>query len=305
MQGLKAIDASPEVASGEAAVPFQFEVSWRSLTQPIERTGTVAQTTEPGNAIMADVLAPDVQMNEWETVLPFVKGPDRPVPPVVETAPGVPAVSFAVGLDQGTARNWAAWMIFALLVALASGAAYRTKQQSSGPANDILETAQDVGMTGWMTEWASDSVGSALGRQLSLYRPSTRMSDYRLEFNGRIERRSLGWVFRAADSKNYYVGKLVTSKAGTRLTLVRFAVIGGVERRHVQVSLPVIYSYGALKVRLDAVGSWFTLYVQNLVVANWQDDRLKTGGVGFLNEREEQARVESVRISFQNTGTSQ
>jgi hypothetical protein len=149
---------------------------------------------------------------------------------------------------------------------------------------------------------SSPATGSARGRQISLYRPSMSMSDYRLEFLGQIERKSLGWVFRASDSRNYYVGKLELARPGSSpLTITHFAVIGGVEGPHVQRVLA--HEPGAtLKVRLDAQGSRFTVYVQNQVVEDWQDDRLKTGAVGFLNEREERGQVRSIQISFSKGG---
>jgi hypothetical protein len=127
------------------------------------------------------------------------------------------------------------------------------------------------------------------------------MSDYRIEFVGRIERKSLGWVFRAFDSKNYYVGKLEAASGG--LAITHFAVIRGVEGPHIQRALPIAAAAGTtLKVRVDASGPRFTIYVQNQVVEDWEDDRLKIGGVGFLNEREERGQVGSVRISFPKGG---
>jgi len=155
-----------------------------------------------------------------------------------------------------------------------------------------------MGEAGWVAEWVSDAHGSARGRQLSLYRPSLPMSDYRLVFSGRIERKSLGWVFRTADARNYYVAKLQASQPGGPLTLVRYGVVRGVEDSHILVELPHVSGAGALKVRLDAKRSRFTIYVQNQVVADWEDARLKTGGVGFLSEREERGHVDSVQISF-------
>jgi len=162
-----------------------------------------------------------------------------------------------------------------------------------------------MGAAGWVSEWASDPRGSALGRQISLYRPSVGLSNYSLEFTGRIERRSLGWVFRAADTRNYYVAKVQESPSGGRLMLTRFAVVGGLEGAHTRVTFPVLASVGAFKIRLEARRSRFTIYVQNQIADHWQEGQLTTGGVGFLNEREERGRVESVRISVLKDGTGQ
>jgi len=145
----------------------------------------------------------------------------------------------------------------------------------------------------------SDATGSARGRQLSLYRPSGSMSDFRFEFSGQIARQSLGWAFRVADTKNYYVGKLGIPSGGP-LTFTRFAVIRGVESgRH---ETPIRLAVFPLSVKLEAHGSRFTLYVQKQIVDDWEDNRLKTGAVGFLNERQEQGQVMSVQISFPHSG---
>ena len=37
------------------------------------------------------------------------------------------------------------------------------------------------------------------------------MTDYKMEFLTQIERKSVGWVFRAADDQNYYATKLVVT----------------------------------------------------------------------------------------------
>src|SRR5438874_5245615 len=162
----------------------------------------------------------------------------------------------------------------------------------------------EMGNAGWITEWASDRTGSARGRQVSLYRPSLPMSDYTLEFLGQIERRSLGWVFRAADSRNYYVGKLELPDRAGPLTITRFAVVHGVEGPHFQRAL-ASPTTSTLKVRLEARGPRFTIHLQNQVVEDWQDDRLRSGGVGFLTERDELASIGSIQISFPKGGIRQ
>ena len=98
------------------------------------------------------------------------------------------------------------------------------------------------------------------------------------------------------------MGKLELARPGSSpLTVTHFAVIAGIEGPHVQRVLA--HEPGsALKVRLDAKGPRFTVYLQNQVVEDWEDDRLKTGAVGFLNEREEQGQVRSIQISFPKGG---
>jgi hypothetical protein len=244
--GIQALQADPGVVPG-AAVPFHFELSWRSLTQ-------------------------------WETVLP---GP-----------------TFAIPIDQNSVRNWTALAGCGLLLVTLAVAAVRRMEQPSSPPAETRRAAVEMGEAGWVTEWVTDPTGSSHGRQISLYRPSLPMSDYRLEFSGRIEHKSLGWAFRKTDSRNYYVGKLQASRPGGPVNLIRYGVVRGVEDPHIQIPLPNVSSAGALKVRLDAKRARFTIYVQNQVVADWEDHRLQKGGVGFLSEREERGQVQAVQISF-------
>jgi hypothetical protein len=297
--GTQALRTGPEILAG-GAIPFRFEVTWRSLTRELVPTGTAAQVQK------ADRRTPvrDTEAKEWEMVLPRMKRPAAlpPAPaPICDPSPDaeVAAPSFASGGDRRS-RRWLFPAGAALLLPLALVALRWTERQST-PATETISATQEMGGAGWFSEWASDRIGSARARQISLYRPSMTMSDYRIEFVGRIERKSLGWVFRAFDSKNYYVGKLEAASGG--LAITHFAVIRGVEGPHIQRALPIAAAAGTtLKVRVDASGPRFTIYVQNQVVEDWEDDRLKIGGVGFLNEREERGQVGSVRISFPKGG---
>ena len=287
----QALRAQPEILAG-AAIPFRFEVTWRSLTLPLGPGDAALAVSKPAKRVPAF----DSEAKEWEMVLPRMKRPATPAPPVV---PSLQAPHFASATDR-VSRRWMFPAAAAALLAPLAWAALRWTEQHS-PAAEASVATREVGGSGWISEWASDRTGSARGRQISLYRPSMTMSDYRLEFAGRIERKSLGWVFRAADTKNYYAGKLEVSSPGLRVT--HFAVIHGIEGPHIQRMLPIAAGDGTLlRVRLDASGPRFTIYVQNQAVEDWQDDRLKDGGVGFLNEREEQGLVGSIQISFPKRG---
>jgi hypothetical protein len=291
--GIQALQADPEVHPG-AAVPFHFELSWRSLTHP------EGFTAEPGRTSIArSVLSPDKETKRWETILPFVWQRDTPAPPPVESsAPQLAGPSFAIATDQSSVRNRIVLAACGFLLVTLGVAAVRRMEQPSSPPAETRMAPVEMGETGWLTEWVTDPTGSSHGRQISLYRPSLPISDYRLEFRGRIENKSLGWAFRKADSRNYYVGKLQASRPGGPVNLIRYGVVRGVEDRHIQIPLPNVSSAGPLKVRLDAKRARFTIYVQNQVVADWEDPRLQKGGVGFLSEREERGQVESVKISF-------
>jgi hypothetical protein len=155
----------------------------------------------------------------------------------------------------------------------------------------------------WSRAWSYDRAGFLRTGPLALYRPSLSLTDYRMEFLGQIARKSIGWVYRARDSKNYYATKITLVRGGPLPTAVidRYAVVNGRESRRVQVPLPLSVREDTLyRVRMDVRGDGFTLTVQGQVVDHWSDDRIKDGGVGFFSAKGEQARLRWVEISHQS-----
>jgi hypothetical protein len=50
----------------------------------------------------------------------------------------------------------------------------------------------------------------------ALFRPSADHRDYRVEFFGQIEQKSMSWAVRAQDPKNYYGMKMKVVEPGVR-----------------------------------------------------------------------------------------
>jgi hypothetical protein len=168
-----------------------------------------------------------------------------------------------------------------------------SKSETSSAGRGVV-----VGEQGWSTEWASDAVGSRRGRQITLYRPSTGLSDYQMQFTGQIESKALGWVFRAADTKNYYAMKIETLRPGA-MALTHFAVVEGRESSTSQRPLSADARPGAVyRVKLDVTGPRFTIFIGGEPVDFWTDNRIKAGAVGFMNERDERGATSSVQFSF-------
>ena len=162
-----------------------------------------------------------------------------------------------------------------------------------------------LGEGGWEQGWAGDTNGSHAGRQITIYRPSLKLTNYRIEFQGEIENKSIGWVFRAMDPYNYYAMKLaiVTPGLTPKMALIKYMVVQGHETEVGRVPLDMAVRNDTLfNVRVDVRGSKFSTYVQGQAVDVWTDEQLKSGGVGFLNERAERARVKSASISYLNGG---
>ncbi len=143
--------------------------------------------------------------------------------------------------------------------------------------------------SGWITDWGAEP-GVRREHDISVLRPSLNLSDYRIEFQAQIENKALGWVFRARDGKNYYVGKLeiVTPGLEPIIAVVHYPVLNGEAQQRSQVPLPMKVRLDTVyKIRFDALGDHFTTWVQDQKVDDWTDDRLKAGGVGLFNDRGE------------------
>jgi hypothetical protein len=175
-----------------------------------------------------------------------------------------------------------------------SGSSASMATDGSGPS--II-----MGEGGWVEGWGGDPSGTHAGRQITIYRPSLKLSDYRLEFQGSIDTKSIGWVFRASDPNNYYAMKLMTVSSGLspKVALFKYLVFNGKQTQVGRVPIDLaVQPDTVFNIRVDVRGPLSTTYIQGQQVDSWTDDQLKVGGVGFLNEREERGKVKSVSIRY-------
>jgi hypothetical protein len=153
---------------------------------------------------------------------------------------------------------------------------------------------------GFSKTWAYDKEGFVRPGHLALYKPSHDMSDYKVEFLAQIERKSVGWVFRAEDEQNYYAMKLAVTEPGPRplVALVRYAVVDGKRESHGETPLQVMmHNNRPYRVSVDVKGNRFLTSIEGQVVDSWSDDRLKSGGVGLFAEGSEKARVYWLKVT--------
>ncbi|MEO7651974.1 MAG: hypothetical protein ABIZ80_16040, partial [Bryobacteraceae bacterium] len=156
------------------------------------------------------------------------------------------------------------------------------------------------GPSGWSKDWSYDQAGFLRPGSLGFLRESMKLKDYRLEFLGQIERKSLGWVFRASDEGNYYAAKLVIAKPGPlpMVDLVQYAVANGEAGPKIRVPLPFpVRNDTIYQVQLNVKGDHFSTTVNGHFVNSWTDKLLRAGGVGLLSERGEASRVRWIRVS--------
>jgi len=241
-----------------------------------------------------------------------VKADAKPVPaaptgePPAESVPSFGAMQLPASF-AGSLKLKLGIAIVILAVACSTWLGWGGKSRRPATSNSTISAdgagpSIIMGEGGWVEGWGGDPSGMHAGRQITIYRPSLQLSDYRIEFQGIIDTQSIGWVFRAADPQNYYAMKLmVIPGLKSKVTLFKYLVING---RQTQVGrVPVDVSVEpdtVFHIRTDVRGPQFTTYIQGKEADVWTDDQLKTGGVGFLNERDERSKVTSVSIRYLN-----
>jgi hypothetical protein len=182
-------------------------------------------------------------------------------------------------------------------------ASLRTRLEPSTPLT--LHENFGAGLANWVGE--SDNAGAwsragdyVLPGKLRLWQPSTHLSNYEMEFLGQIERKGMGWAFRAPDVRDYYGTKLLIARPGPlpNANLVRFVVLNGHETERLELPLPLTLDRETdYRVHVSVRGSRFLTSVNGQLVSSWMDARLGTGGVGFFSEPGEQAAIKWVSVS--------
>jgi hypothetical protein len=214
--------------------------------------------------------------------------------------PAAPSAEISLGLPELRTETPAGAMASRMrkILAALTGAAvlgagiffFMGKRSDAGSKPPTPVALADGGLSGqWIANFAPDAQRQ---RRVSILRSSMNLSAYRLDFESSIQIKALGWVYRAQDSKNFYVSKIEFQKPGQNpvYALVHYAVINGVSQPRVATPLHVSVAMGGLyKIRFEAVGNRFTTWVQDQRVEQWTDARLSSGGAGLYGEGMEQS----------------
>jgi hypothetical protein len=158
------------------------------------------------------------------------------------------------------------------------------------------------GEENWAKSWQYTNANFVAPGQLAIYAPSLKMKDYTFAFIGQIEKRSLNWVLRAQDPRNYYAMRILITRGGPLPTAViaRYAVINGVQGPVTTLPLPLpIRSDTLYQVQMEIEGDTFVTYVQNQVVDTFTDRRLNEGGIGFFSPKGDRALLRWVSVIHQ------
>ncbi len=135
---------------------------------------------------------------------------------------------------------------------------------------------------------------------LRLWKKSTAMQNYQMEFQGSLEKTSLNWAVRAADGGNYYATKLAIIKPGPlpNAGLIRYAMVNGKELDHSQVPLPITLERGAnYRIRVTVQDDQFLTFLDGKWIGKMTDKRLTRGGIGFFDDQGDPQKVAWVSVS--------
>jgi hypothetical protein len=232
----------------------------------------------------------------------------RPGEPAPRNAPNFAAVQLPKPTFLGSLKVKLGIAISLLVVACSTWLGWGGKSftsHGSNPTTSADGPGPSKGMEGggWIENWGAGPSDPRADSQITIYRPSLKLSDYRIEFQASIDTKSIGWVFRAADPDNYYAMKLMDVSDGPapKVAVFKYVVLNG---RQTQVGrVPIDQAVQAdtvFNIRTDVRGSQFSTYIQGRLADVWTSDQFKAGGAGFLNEGEERGKVKSVSIHSLN-----
>ncbi len=139
------------------------------------------------------------------------------------------------------------------------------------------------GASGW-----SFDAGLIRPGDLRLWKESTDLSNYKFQFEGKIDRRGMSWAFRAPNLDNYYATKINLSGRGNMPEIVRYMVLNGKAGPKQTFPLPLsIKPSEFFKVDVKVKGQQFVTSIDGRVVDVWNNNQLRAGGVGFFNDKGE------------------
>jgi hypothetical protein len=253
----------------------------------------------PASAV---VVAPVINEPVWSDIVrkpPALRDFLKNAPRWMRHAAWVAPIGMCVLL---TAHGWKTGAASGFFASQNRGLALFLRQHATIDLEDDFRSGlnQWTGDTDWAKTWSYNGTGQVHPGKLALLESTRHLMNYRFAFEGEIEKHALGWVYRAADTRNYYASKLVLIGRGNNpsLALEHWTVIDGQPGTHMQLPPPILPGTATMhRVVTEVRDSGFTTYLDNRIVDTWSDTRLATGGVGFFNDRGDAAGPSHVQVT--------
>ncbi len=232
---------------------------------------------------------------------------------------GIGAVMIAVLTLSGPGRPRAAYPS----VSLENGKKPGMLDRAGGALSDWISQIAPVtlqhefrgGILASASDWSNQILRSSLDQiddprdwigkthttaSLRLWKKSTALENYRMEFQAELEKTSLSWAVRAADAKNFYGTRLAIIKAGPLMNagLIRFTMIEGREVERTLSQLPLRLERGqSYRVSVTAQGDQINTYLNGAFIGRLTDKRLTRGGIGFFDDANDPQKIAWVSVS--------
>ena len=176
----------------------------------------------------------------------------------------------------------------------------------SGNIKDSALSAKDWATVHLASSGKIDDPRDWLGKSrtnlssLRLWKNSSALHNYQIEFQGTLEKSSLSWAFRASENGDYYAAKLSIIRPGPlpNAGLLRYSMVGGREWDRMQLPVPATLERGGqYRVRLSVQDDHFITYLNGQMISSWTDDRLRHGGIGFFDDPDDPQKISWVSLS--------
>jgi hypothetical protein len=212
----------------------------------------------------------------------------------------------SVSLDPSVKRG--------LLARVSDGIGELVRSRSPITMRQTFNTASITSAAANVAEWASENLRGPVGMDdprdwlgsgrntasLRLWKRTTRMQNYQMEFQAELQQTSLSWAFRALDGSNHYATSLAITKPGPQpnASLVRYVMLNGREYDRVQLPIPVTLKRGEdYRVRVTVQDDRFVTYLNGKAISTWHDKRLVRGGIGFFSDERDPQNIKWVSLS--------
>ncbi len=163
---------------------------------------------------------------------------------------------------------------------------------TSGVDNWVSSNALNVDAAGWLT----------MSQGLALNEATTDLTDYRLDFDAKIQSKAVGWVVRAPDTENFYEFKLFQGGTASNPTysLARYSMIDGARTlvaEGIEAPAHLVKADDFNRISMRVVGESVTTLINGWGVDHWRDDAIERGGVGLIADAGESALIREMTVS--------
>ena len=155
----------------------------------------------------------------------------------------------------------------------------------------------------WARSWTYDKGGVVRPGRMAIYQPSIPMVDYTFDLSAAVERRSISWMVRATNLRNYVAARLNVSGSGPsqQLSFERWTVKDGrVTRRQTMPIQSRLGNATTVKIRMEVSGNTFATSLQDQTIDVFTDGTHPSGGIGLFSGDGDQPRIYRMELTHQH-----